>query len=616
MHKGGIAPRVLILAPLLLLIAVVAFACGEDVEVTRVVQETVVVTQPVDVQTVVVTSEPVRETVVVTQPAAVQTVVVTQAPVVVTATPMAMVEKQRVTLVYGEAPTNLGVWGSVDADGDSTSGPGCRIIPVHSVCQDFATDVLTYIDSTTFEVVPLSGTQSWEQIAPNRWRFELTPGVKFHNGEAWNAAAAAQGFDIEGSEAIGQASVSYTKAFVGEVVGDMTVDAVCENACPIFPTTAFLVGFQAPAWYDSSSSTEKVEKTVGFGPYVQTEYRRGLDITMEKYDDYVPNPKAPNDAMAPSIDEINIQWRSEALVRAAMVQVGEADWVFNLDLGHRDSVPVFSSGGAAETFVNVYDAIWHPELSKQKVRLALAHATNCDLLVEQFYDDYYQCQGTYAPPGTLGVTPRTLAQYEYDPDLARTLLAEAGYDSDNEIVINVFQGRFPRNTEVAEAQAGMWREVGINASAQVLETSRWLDVARTGCGNAWRAAFPDGNHGGRYCLDIPPGPACFCQPQSYQLNPSLETLDFGRATNRINCEDSTAKYCDPEIQPLIAPANAASMTDSPSRQDLMEELVDIAYDQAVIYTYFNAEVFYGSADNLDWSPRFDRRPRVNMWSFN
>ena len=595
MRKVGIAPRVLILAPLLLLIAVVAFACGSEVEVTRVVRETVVVVEPGEVQTVVVT----------------------QAPVVVTATPVAMVEKQRVTLVYGEAPTNLGVWGSVDADGDSTSGPGCRIIPVHSVCQDFATDVLTYIDSTTFEVVPLSGTQSWEQTAPNRWRFELTPGVKFHNGEAWNAAAAAQGFDIEGSEAIGQASVSYTKAFVGEVVGDMTVDAVCENACPIFPTTAFLVGFQAPAWYNSSSSTEKVEKTIGFGPYVQTEYRRGLDITMEKYDDYVPNPKAPNDAMAPSIDEINIQWRSEALVRAAMVQVGEADWVFNLDLGHRDSVPVFSSGGAAETFVNVYDAIWHPELSKQKVRLALAHATNCDLLVEQFYDDYYQCQGTYAPPGTLGVTPRTLAQYEYDPDLARTLLAEAGYDSDNEIVINVFQGRFPRNTEVAEAQAGMWREVGINASAQVLETSRWLDVARTGCGNAWRDAFgPDGDHGGRYCLDIPPGPACFCQPQSYQLNPSLETLDFGRATNRINCEDSTAKYCDPEIQPLIAPANAASMTDSPSRQQLMEELVDIAYDQAVIYTYFNAEVFYGSADNLDWSPRFDRRPRVNMWSFN
>ncbi|MCE2466312.1 MAG: hypothetical protein J4G01_09675 [Dehalococcoidia bacterium] len=561
MHRWGIAPRLLLLAPLLLLIGAVAIACGGEDATPETIIETVVVPQTVEV----------------------------------VATPTPEPAKSNITMVFGEEPTLLGVWGSAEVAGDNLTGPGCRIIPVHAACQDLVTDVLTYIDSTTFEVVPLSGVQSWEQIADDRWRFYLTPGVKFHNGEDWNAAAAKQGIDIEGSEDIGQSSHSYTGDVTGEVVDDLTVDAVCGGPCPIFPRSAFLVGFQAPAWWNSASNSERAEKTIGFGPYVQTEYRRSRHIKFEKYEDYIPNSMAPNDAQAPTIDEITIEWRSESLVRASMVGVGEADWTINLNLEHQDSVPEFKTGGAAETFVNVYDTIWHPELSKRDVRLALAHATDCDLIVEQFYDGLFTCQGTYAPPGTLGTTDRTIAQYEYDPDLARELLASAGYDTENEIVINVFEGRYPANVEVAEAQAGMWRDVGVNAKATVLETARWLDVARTGCGRAWREHKGD-DPGDSYCLDVPPGPPCFCSPQSYQLNPSLETLDFARALGRMDCGNSSAKFCDPEnVQPLLDPAREARLDATPGRQELMQQLVDIAYDEAIIYTYFDALVFYGSS---------------------
>ena len=603
MRRWGIAPRFLLLAPLLLLIGAVAFACGEEEPTAAPVVEEVEVTRIVTEE-----GETVIQTVVVTQPAMVEEVVVTATP---------EPAKSHITMVFGEEPTLLGVWGSAEVAGDNLTGPGCRIIPVHAACQDLTTDVLTYIDSTTFEVVPLSGVQSWQQIDDNRWRFNLTPGVSFHNGEPWNAAAAKQGIDIEGSEDIGQASHSYTGDITGEVVDDLTVDVVCGTACPILPRSAFLVGFQAPAWWNSASSSDRASVTVGFGPYVQTEYRRSRHINFEKYDNYVPNPMAPNDANAPTIDEITIEWRSESLVRASMVGVGEADWTINLNLEHQDSVPVFKTGGAAETFVNVYDTIWHPELSKRDVRLALAHATDCDLIVEQFYDGLFECQGTYAPPGTLGTTDRTMAQYAFDPAMARELLASGGYDTENEIVINVFEGRYPANVEVAEAQAGMWRDVGVNARAVVLETARWLDVARTGCGRAWREHKGDAGPGETYCLDVPPGPPCFCSPQSYQLNPSLETLDFARALGRMDCGNSSAKFCDPEnVQHLLDPARAARLDGSPSRQELMENLVDIAYDEAIIYTYFDALVFYGSSANLDWEPRFDRRMRPNNWTIN
>ncbi len=537
--------------------------------------------------------------------------------------PLERIGVSHITMVFGEEPTRLGAWGSPEVAGDFRTGPGCPVIPVHTICQDMATDVLTYIDSTTSKVVPLSGVQSWEQIADDRWRFYLTPGVRFHNGEEWNAVAATQGIDIEGDEYIGQASHGYTGNVTGKVVDNLTVDVSCEVACPIFPRTAFLIGFQAPAWWNNASNAERAERTIGFGPYVQAKHSRGRYLEMKKYDDYVPNPRAPSDAQPPTIDEITIIWSSEALVRAAMVEVGEADWAMDIAPQHKTLAPVLKTSGAADTFVLVHDTIWHPELSKRDVRLALAHATDCDLIVEQLYEGQFKCQGTYAPPGTVGVTPRTLAQYEYNPDLARELLAGANYNPANPITINVLEGRYPNNADVAVAQAAMWREVGVSAKAAVLETARWLNVARTGCGRAWREHKEgtdfdgEGDPGDTYCLDVPPGPPCFCSPQSYQDILSLKTLDFAGGLGRMDCKDDGSKFCDPvNIQPLLDPARAARTSDLRTREDLMRELVDIAYDEAIIYTYFDAVVFYGSRPYLNWEPRFDGRMRPNSWSLN
>ncbi len=56
---------------------------------------------------------------------------------------------------------------------------------------------------------------------------------------------------------------------------------------------------------------------------------------------------------------------------------------------------------------------------------------------------------------------------------------------------------------------------------------------------------------------------------------------------------------------------AALLDGSPSRQELMQDLVGIAHDQAVIYTYFDALVFRGSSADLGWKPRFDGRMPVS-----
>ena len=105
--------------------------------------------------------------------------------------------------------------------------------------------LFTWIDSTNFEVVPLSGVESWSQVDPDRWRFNLREGVAFHNGEAWNAEAVAWNLDLNGRPDIG-GGYSFHQKITGEAVDELTVDVVCEKACPIFPRTAIFTVFQAP----------------------------------------------------------------------------------------------------------------------------------------------------------------------------------------------------------------------------------------------------------------------------------------------------------------------------------------------------------------------------------
>ena len=98
---------------------------------------------------------------------------------------------------------------------------------------DNISDTLVWVDNKTLELVPMSGAERWEQVAPDRWRFFLREGVKFHNGEAWNAQAAKYSLDITGKLESDHSAVRYAGELTGEVVDDYTLDLACVNPCPV-----------------------------------------------------------------------------------------------------------------------------------------------------------------------------------------------------------------------------------------------------------------------------------------------------------------------------------------------------------------------------------------------
>ncbi len=528
----------------------------------------------------------------------------TAAPAMAEAPASADPAKNHATVVTEAEPASVGMWSE-----------GCSA-EIHSMgCTDFVSDFLTWLDDRTAEIVPLSGVVDWEQIDLNRWQFNLRDGVKFHNGAPWNAAAAKYGIEYNANPENPSASVTWTGPFMeAEVIDDLTVHAVCPNPCPIYPRTALFADFQDPGWFESATEEERTLNSIGFGPYKIIGYEPGVNTQFEIYEDYLPNENWF--AQAPTIQYITHTYRGEAPVRSAMIQTGEAHWA--ADIGFEEVDNVANAGGktvsgkTAEVYTLVFDTVFHPELSKQKVRLALTHAIDCQTMLDSFFDGRIPCHNAISMNGTVGITPENSKWRKYDPELARQLLAEAGYDPDNEININTRPGSNIRGLEIMEATIQFWRDVGVNANLNShgdLGAAR--EVQNSGCGQFTNEP------GYRDTMDCagrePPGPA-YVSGHAYEVATSNEILDMQRFNNsRLSCFSRSSRHCTPEFEAWKTESN--SIPEGPERTKAMEEIANYSYEQAVFLPFFEVVYVYGLAGDIEWQPYYAPRLRGNTMRF-
>ena len=535
----------------------------------------------------------------------------TPEPVVTAVPELPVSARDSITLAMNEEPLTLNPY---PTQGGIAAAPG----------KDNMVDPLTWQSGDDLRIVPTTATESWQQLDADTWSFELRQGVKFHNGEAWNAQAAVPSLDYQGIAANGNSSFPYTGGYQSEAVGDYSVNINCDQPCPVFPESAFLVNFSAPEYFKITPEDEFGQNTVGFGPYKLVEWNRGVSLIQEAYEDYVP-VGSHFEFQKPYIQNVTWVWRGETTVLTAMVQTGEADIAFDVGVDAIDALEPeqVRAGSSAEVFTFWINTLWHPELKKKEVRQALAHAINCQELVDSLYGGLPPCRGNIIWPGVIGATERNTAPYEYNPDLARQLLQEANYDPNNVIKITGRAARIPKQAEVYEALDGYFDAVGINAEINVVEASVRNDLRNCAIGMAVKEVLQaqglDPETAEATLADMQAAldkGGANCPTSDLIESPiSSNNLDFGRnATAYLNCLRPQSFVCDPSpggLQEKLRPALSAAGAD---RQRLMEELADRAHDDVLFLPLFETPVIYGKDPKLNYEPRFDRRIRVNtMW---
>jgi peptide/nickel transport system substrate-binding protein len=328
-------------------------------------------------------------------------------------------------------------------------------------------ETLTEINPADGSVTPRLAT-SWEQIDDQTWRFKLREGVKFHDGQPFNAEAVVFAINRTLNP---QLDCEIRVKFFGntkldvKAVDETTVEIKSDGASPIMPTMMGTMTIVAPG-----TVTEQLTRDpVGTGPYKFTSWTPGQNVVLTRFEDYWGEQ--------PQVEKATYIWRPESSVRAAMVATGEADIAPSIAVQDATDDTMDFSYFDAET-TNFRIDVSQPPLDDVRVRKALNYAVDRDAIRGSILSPDVVPATQFVVPSVNGYNPN-LKPWTYDPEQAKQLLAEAKADGvpvDKEITMVVRRGNYAGVTETAEAIMAMLQDVGFNINLQMVEVAEWVDI--------------------------------------------------------------------------------------------------------------------------------------------
>jgi len=399
-----------------------------------------------------VVTQIVKETVVVEgTPLIVEKAVTQIVEKVVTATPVP--QRELVVALAADPPT-------LDPLADASSAT------VNSVKHIFSS--LVERDPDDMSIVP-ELVESWEIVDDTTYVFKLRKGLRFHNGEELTTSDVKFSFDrMLEPEFISMGKYVETLIESIEVIDEYTVQF--NLLTPYAPFLARMPTFHiVPEDYINAVGSEEFARhPIGSGPYKLVERVHGDHITLEAFEDYWGG--------APRIKRVVLKPIPESSTRVAALLAGEADIIQNVPpedipkLEQEEDVRVVTGDDYRFYFYGMNSA--NPPFDDVRIRQAVSYAIDWDSICELF-EGYATRVPLPALPNDWGYAEYAddLMQYTYDynPDRARELLAEAGFPDGFETTIELGTGRYPKTEEVAQAASAQLAEVGIKAEVVVYE---------------------------------------------------------------------------------------------------------------------------------------------------
>jgi len=366
---------------------------------------------------------------------------------------------------------------------------------------------LVGVEAGTADPAPLLA-ESWEQSADGlSYTFSLKEDVKFHDGTDFDAEAVCFNFDrwfnftgVAQSAAVAYYYGSLFRAYsdapegavydscaVGDEPGDVTVTLALPFAGFIAALSLPAFSMQSPAALEEFKADEiggseeaptlseyAQGHPVGTGPFVFESWEVGSQIELSANADYwgeqgdvqsiifrvIDDPQARRQSLeAGSIDGYDLVAPADTVALAA------------------DGFQIVPRDPFTILYLGINQAI--PELQDVRVREALSMAIDKQQLIDQTLPEGTQLATQFIPPVVAGYND-DVTTFEYDPEAAKALLAEAGYP-------NGFTLDFNYPTGVSRPYMPTPEEVFTNLSAQLGEIGITINPQP----NAWSPDYLD-----------------------------------------------------------------------------------------------------------------------------
>ncbi|MER7277075.1 ABC transporter substrate-binding protein [Dactylosporangium sp. NPDC000244] len=444
-------------------------------------------------------------------------------------------------------------------------------------------------DPVTRQPYPALATALPADVNATTWKFTLRDGAKWHDDQPVTADDVLFTFervlDPKANVLIG----SFFRAWLDTVrkTDDRTVELVFKFPFPdavqrltiakIMPKHVF---GQAGGW-----DAAKGGKAVGSGPYKQTSHQPKSNTTFEAYAGY----NGPRPATVKKMNWLSIVDASARVAKisggAAEAQIADNVPYANIDQLTKGGLQVEGGKGMNHMFL-MFNTTQKP-FDDVRVRQALFYAIDTKKMIDVALKGHGTASTSFLNPENPSYR-RASTVYEYNPDKAKQLLADAGVTG---LTISLMAVNVSWISDCLPTIANSWEAVGIKTTLQPQDTS---------------ALFTKMDQSQSYQVV-----AAASNPNQFGLDADLimrYNYTSGGTWMKYTKWDSTAAAKD-----LFAKMDAATAEpDAKKKLDLTQQYLDTIAEQAVLYPVVHTELMTAWDSHKLTGVRAQGYPGINL----
>ena len=321
--------------------------------------------------------------------------------------------------------------------------------------------------------------KTWEYVDDRTIEFNLREGVTFHNGETFDADDVVYTLNWVAdpdNQVTARRFVDWIE--VAEKVDANTVRVIAKEPFPAaLEMLSNLLVIYPNEYHAEVGAREFGKMPVGTGPYSVTSVDIGKEIIFARNDGYFGGSKGK-----PAIGNIVVKNFADNNTLLAEVLTGRIDWMWNVPadqadrLVGRDDLTLANESTMRIGFL-VMDATGRSgdnPFTDVRVRRAVAHAVNKQGIIDNLVRGNSKAVHSACFPTQIGCE-QNVRIYDYDPEKAKVLLAEAGYPDGFDIDFWA-----NRDRPYIEALIGDFAAVGIKANLNYVKWPVLRETRREG----------------------------------------------------------------------------------------------------------------------------------------
>ncbi|MGP4079293.1 ABC transporter substrate-binding protein [Pseudalkalibacillus sp. R45] len=417
--------------------------------------------------------------------------------------------------------------------------------------------------------------ESWENVDDTTWKFKLKEGVKFHNGEDLTAEDVKFTLERVAKDNKLLEYGNYKQIKEVKVINDYEFEIITHEPEPALLNRVSRLGSGIlPSQYIEEEGWEQfLKEPVGTGPYKFVEWKKDDRVVLEANPDYFGEEPKWEELVFRSIPEDSTRV-SELLTGGVDIAANAppSDWNRIKD---NEGTDIAKSPTQRVMMLVLRHTEGHPT-SDPKVREAIDLAIDKQAILDSLMEGSGTVTRTRVTPGNTGANEDLYQNTLYDPEKAKELLKEAGYEDGLELELSAPNGRYLKDKESAELMQAMLKEVGIDVKLNFLEWSTFAEKYSS-------KSFGD----------------------MFLIGYGNSMFDAALALDRLRKAQAEGEtdYDNPEVEKLLQ--DAMSNMDPKERAEQYKKAQElIAEDRPQIYLY-QLDSVYGYNDSLKFEPRLD-----------